>query len=462
MTKKAAPAPADPGAAQNISTVPNPAGQEIRVHIKLDAVPPERLLLWLNAKRAGRELTEAEKGIIFGIDLETLKSVEIVAPSIDEKAIESVLSSLTPEQRQLAAWNAATEEKQLALPGFFDDPYKKMFWGTASETILGINTRGELENREKTHYISEGGSPVSLSPRKDRPEDLQPMPLPPGEFGTSTKKLYLACCALLTAQTGYRERGRNNIIYLDVSEYAKACGEKVIPQKCKTPEELEKEKARIKAVSGNFSKQLRQDVNFLWSLSFGYPSSDGDGARLLASTSYSKGVWRLNFNTDFVDSVSSHLTEFPLALLKVPNRNLNSLPVLLQMSYHYSMYSNARRGVNSRLAVKTLLSYAVQLQTYEEMKEKKTNRNWKLRIKAVLEDILKDGIECGYLSRWAYYDGERELTPDQAAERTYFQWENLVIEYTPAQDVPGLYQKILCAPEATQTKKKDNTKRKKE
>lgn len=265
-----------------------------------------------------------------------------------------------------------------------------------------------------------------------------------GSIGISTHKLLSMGVALFTANNNieHRKDGQINVQTLRVAvplkEYATLCGYDVVPhlRDGMTNAEAEEEKKRAKNALDNARKKIKKDIDTLTRITLEW-TEKGKGAKgdfytfhLLGGGGVKNGM----IYFEFIQTMGEYLlklplTQYPVALLGIDERNPNAYRIGFKMAEHANMHNNLIRGTASRLKVKTLLDYT-SLPSIEDIRAQK--RSWQDRIKEPLECILESlTMEYGLLLDWRYSGPNGvELTDEEATFESYEDWADTLVEFT--------------------------------
>ena len=126
------------------------------------------------------------------------------------------------------------------------------------------------------------------------------------------------------------------------------------------------------------------------------------------------------------------------------NYKTNAYKIGLEIAKHHSIDNNAAAGTESTLSVKSLLSYAPDIPTYEKLKEQ-GQRNWKDKIKKVLDESLNYQVTGGLWEKWEYRDPvtDKTYTPETSQPLTWAKYSRLMVDFI-----------MKAAPDQTERRKK--------
>lgn len=281
-------------------------------------------------------------------------------------------------------------------------------------------------------------------------------------LGVSPHKLLSTAIASFTSLNntglGNQRDIRTGRVSIPLKEYALKCGYDVIEHPTETPEEAEKEARRAKNALDNARKKVKKDILLLRSASLTWEESikgqAGDFADvgILGAGAIRNGSIMLEFTTSIAEYlIHRPLTQYPIALLAVDERNNNAYTMGLVMAEHYSLDNNHINGTAQLLKVKTLISYT-NLPSIEEIR--KQRRRWEDRIKEPFEVSLDALSRCGLLEDWRYSKSKGgELTNEEATSFTsYEDWAETLVYFT-LKDAPDHTARLEARAEEKKTRR---------
>ena len=258
-----------------------------------------------------------------------------------------------------------------------------------------------------------------------------------GGLRISTQKLLDAFTIQLTQQNSYKNnRNLNTTVIIPLKDYIQQCGVDLKEKPTNTPEEAEKEKKRIKALIDNNRKKIKQDLETLfnismeWQESRGNDTKDFDRMRICDRVAIRSGNIILNFTLPMAEYLNNaYIMQYPLALLKVEERNPNSYRIGRKLALHNSIDNNQNKGTSDIISVKALLECAPDIITYDEVQN--TDRgHWNERIRLPLERALDSLVADGVVSFWEYCNHSKECLLDSQLEiKSYEDFSNLFIHF---------------------------------
>lgn len=284
-----------------------------------------------------------------------------------------------------------------------------------------------------------------------------------GTLGVSTHKLLSTGVAFLTDSNhvGSSKRILDILrIAIPLKEYAEKCGYDVTPHD-DTPEEA----LRAKRQLDNARRKIKKDINLLlastltWEEKIRGKAGDFDSMHILGRGGIRSGYINLEFTQSMGEYlIQLPLTQYPVALLGVDERNTNAYSMGLAMAEHFNMDNNQVRGTAQTLTVETLLKYT-NLPSYESIKMK---RGWEDRIKEPFENSLDVLTQCGLLSDWRYSGTKgAELTDEEATSFTsYEDWVKTNVFYT-LKDAPNHTPRLEARAEEKKARQKRTRSQKK-
>jgi len=206
------------------------------------------------------------------------------------------------------------------------------------------------------------------------------------------------------------------------------------------PESERKLSEKLKIHRGIIRDSLKDLLNV--SVTANEYNNTGTGMVLVQDYNVGESVVSINFG----EKIAQHLLSLPLAqlpeaLFLIDNRNMNAYALGRQMAIHYSLDMNQGEAGRNALSVETLLSHAPQIQSIEEVKEKR--QSWKQKIKDVLERALNEVQKAGVISFWGYRAprNTKKYTPEEAARLTWEEYRCLMVVYE-CQEVPDNKERI--------------------
>ena len=314
----------------------------------------------------------------------------------------------------------------------FEKPFLPMYNNTMTNDFIAISKsilQPDLFGTTAT-YTTPDGNKILI----ERFGELQT------GLSTSAKKIMSFAQVKLT-QINYYRASRdhiNNIVEIPLNEYAEKCGQQVEPRPMPTKEEQEKENRRAENTMRDFKKQLRKDLSGIAAYKESYTVTTGkykgdfvDNQRLIYKYSISKGKIIIYFDQDAAKMlVNGGVIQYPTCLLLHDNRNPNAYNIGYKMAFHNSMDNNAAKGTESTLSVKKLLEACPEIPTYEKLQER-GQRNWKDKIKKILESNLEEQIKIGLISQWEYRDPAtgKVYKPQDAQQLTWVQYSRLMVDF---------------------------------
>ena len=293
-----------------------------------------------------------------------------------------------------------------------------------------------------------------------------------GKLGVSTHKLLSMGIACFTDQNhtglGNNKGLRALRVSFPLQEYALACGYDVIEHPVATQEEAKKEAQRVENAIKNARRKIKKDLQLLlastltWEEKVKGKVGNFDGINILGRASLKNGEILMEFSGSMAEYlVQLPLTQYPIALLGIDERNPNAYLMGLKMNEHFNMDNNQIRGTAQSLRVVKLLSWG----NFPSLDSAGVKKNgWEARIKEPFETAL-DVLTGTYLEDWYYSHSKGvRLTDEEATSFSSFEkWANTLVHFT-LKDAPDHTPRLEARAQEKkdlQTKKRKNTGKKK-
>ena len=328
--------------------------------------------------------------------------------------------------------------------------YLPMLHGKATDSIATMAGSTIVENKlNNTGVVDTGEVKLVI----DKFTELS------GTLGVSTHKLLSMAVALFTElnHTGNKVRKANyTAVNIPLKEYALYCGYDVEEHTTETPEEAKRAENALK----NARKKINKDLAILFSSSLSWKEKvrgkQGDymDIRLIEAKGIKGGYITIKFSQTFSEYlVKLPITQYPVALLAVDERNNNAYSMGLKMAEHFNLDNNQIRATAQLLKVKTLLAYTT-LPTLADCK--RLRRPWTERVKEPFENALDALTACGLLENWEYSHPKGEAMTDEEATTfsNYEEWAETLVQFT-LKDAPDHTERL----EARAEEKKARAKR---
>ena len=332
--------------------------------------------------------------------------------------------------------------------------YLPMLHGKATDSIATMAGSTIVENKlNNTGVVDTGEVKLVI----DKFTELS------GTLGVSTHKLLSMAVALFTElnHTGNKAREANyTAVNIPLKEYALYCGYDVEEHTTETPEEAKAEAKRAENALKNARKKINKDLAILFSSSLSWKEKvrgkQGDymDIRLIEAKGIKGGYITIKFSQTFSEYlVKLPITQYPVALLAVDERNNNAYSMGLKMAEHFNLDNNQIRATAQLLKVKTLLAYTT-LPSIDNTTVKRVG--WENRIKEPFEKSLDALTACGLLENWEYTHPKGEAMTDEEATTfsNYEEWAETLVHFT-LKDAPDHTERL----EARAEEKKARAKR---
>lgn len=280
-----------------------------------------------------------------------------------------------------------------------------------------------------------GGSQISIVKHNDM-----------GSLSVSMQKLLDTASVYLCANNYYGGAGKNvnPTVRIPLIEYAAKNRVSLTPRKMATPEEQEKEDARVADRKKKFKQYIQRDLKDLAAMSWTGTIIKGRNAGNYSYVSYiSSHSIREQNDVDFIiinfdidaatHLLNSYMMWYPSALLAIDNRKATTYKIGVRIAKHNSNDNNVASGTNNTLSVRSLLEAATDLPSYEDITAR-GQRNWRNKIKLPLERALDDLMDddVRYLSKWEYRDPRTgtTYTSETAQPLAWEQYNRLMVDFT--------------------------------
>lgn len=249
---------------------------------------------------------------------------------------------------------------------------------------------------------------------------------------------------------------RTRTALIPLKSYVLACGYDV------TNPDPKKAETALK----NARKKINRDLNIIYNYSLSWKENikkkpkDFFDTRIIYSKGIKNGYIVITFTPEFADYlIELPLTQYPLLLLPLDERNANAYNMGLKIAEQYSIDNNQIKGTATRLKVKTLLS-VTDLPNINSASVKRSS--WKQRIKEPFENAL-DILTGDFLELedgWEYCKAKGEkLTNEEATNWTFDKWSNTLIEFK-MKDAPDHTARLEARAEEKKAKAKKETRKK--
>lgn len=376
---------------------------------------------------------------------------------VNAEALRNMLGSLLTDIHSTMNELKIIKKKACVIPGFsFDAPVLPVQNGPLINAFLSLS--GERIRKDDSNRLTDNnGHMIAV----EQPDGFV--------FGSSAKKLMMAILLYFSQTTLYCSDNPDTAVRIPLIAYGAANGLRLIPEKKDTEEEQEAERRRVAERQKEFRKTILRDLNSIGMLRFsgnetkknrtkvnakknadtmGKETDQNDkeedqsettdfsfsDQKLITSGTIKNGTIVVELNPEMARYIAHcPLMQFPPILLKNDNRKPNAFTLGVKISLHYSNRKNQGSGTNNTLSVKSLLTCAPEIPTYEQVTAN-NQRNWKQKIILPLENALNENVRIGYLKSWTYRDPSAKTTyPAEMVQ--FFSWEQyrrLMIDFEVA------------------------------
>lgn len=339
------------------------------------------------------------------------------------------------------------------------ESYMPMLHGKATDAIALMPGIIITENRlNNTGIIDAGGVRLVIS----KLTELS------GTLGVSTHKILSTAIALFTEHNhtgnGNQRAIRSCRISIPLKEYLLNCGYDVEEHLTETKEEAEKEAKRVKMAVDNARKKIKKDLLILksssltWTEKIKGKSGDFADVGILGAVAIKNGYIHIEFTLSMAEYlINLPLTQYPISLLGVDERNNNAYSMGLKMAEHFNLDNNQIKGNAQFLKVKTLLAYT-DLPSVEDCK--RLRRPFTERIEEPFENALDELTRKGFLKDWEYCHPKGVSMTDEEATAfgDFEEWANTLVHFT-LKDAPVHTARLEARAEEKKTRQSKKTKK---
>jgi len=176
----------------------------------------------------------------------------------------------------------------------------------------------------------------------------------------STLKLLDVCALALTAVNPHRP-GAGQIprtsVSIDLEDYMGICG---IPQ---TKPSKDKTRRKVKE-----DLEILYNISLEWSEPQGDKTADYAKMRIITSQGIKNGRILVNFSPEMAAYLTgAYVMRYPMAVLKIDERNSAAYHFGRKLALHHSMESNRAGGTANIISVKSLLASAPDIPSHREV-----------------------------------------------------------------------------------------------
>lgn len=338
-----------------------------------------------------------------------------------------------PQNKEYLSPKVIEKIKELLKPYRIQNEFHKFFpalHGKATDSIATMIGSTIEENRLNNTGVVESGE-VKLIIEKFNKLN--------GTLGVSTHKLLSVAIAKFTNlnHTGTKTRqAKFTAINIPLKEYALHCGYDVVENEASTEEEAKEEVLKAKRNLDNARRKIKKDLAILYSSTLSWTekvrgkNEDYMDIRLVEAKGIRKGFIQVHFSQTFSEYlIKLPITQYPVALLAVDERNSNAYAMGLKFTEHFNMDNNQIKGTAQILRVKTLLGLT-SLPTIGKIRSE--GRLWEDRIKEPFENSLDALTSCGLLEDWKYCHSKGAVMTDEEATswESYEEWADTLLHFT--------------------------------
>lgn len=248
----------------------------------------------------------------------------------------------------------------------------------------------------------------------------------------STLKLLDICALALTAINTHRPgsaRPPKTSVSIDLDEYMRICG---IPAT-----KPSKDKARRKVKE---DLEILFNISLEWSEPLGGKTADYAKMRIITSQGIKNGRILVNFSPEMGAYLTgAYVMQYPMAVLKIDERNSSAYHFGRKLALHHSMESNQAGGTANIISVKSLLSSAPDIPPHQEVAA--AGRQFEQRIQNPFNRTM-EALE-GFID-WEFCNSKGQpLDEDQINDFKYSVFIDCYIKFEIKDTVSTLVQRIL-------------------
>lgn len=238
-----------------------------------------------------------------------------------------------------------------------------------------------------------------------------------GGLRTSTHKLLDACTIALTQQNNYRgaDNKINPFVTISLECFMELCDIPLTkPSKDKTRRKVKEDLDTL------------YHISIEWTETSGKKTKDFAKIRVCDKVAFVRGNIVFSFSLDMAKYLTNaYIMQYPMALLKVDERNPNSYHIGKKLLLHNSIKNNKHKGTANILGVNILLKVCPNIPTYKQVLA--TGRQLDQRIKLPFETALNS---LSSLIRLEYCNSKGDtLTDEQLKATDYDTFIKLYIKF---------------------------------
>lgn len=297
--------------------------------------------------------------------------------------------------------------------------FSPMLQGTGSNRLSQISTRTTSPDVDAIT----GVATISAEDFKVFIEGYQNLS---GGLRVSTHKLLDVCAINLTRQNDFRGEGElQTAVMIPLEDYMRLCGIPLTkPSKDKT------------------RRRVQEDLEALYSVSIEWREKSGKSVkdyakmRIVSAQGIKSGMIHVGFSPEFAKYLTNaYIMQYPIALLKVDERNPNSYHIGRKLLLHFSMDNNQKKGTANIVGVRALLSACPDIPDYEDVMA--SDRHTDRRIRTPLEDALN---ALDFIT-WEYVNSKSApLADGQILNTTFDEFRELYVRFT-VKNYPPIVEK---------------------
>ncbi len=258
-----------------------------------------------------------------------------------------------------------------------------------------------------------------------------------GVLSISTHKLLNMAIVYFTAEnhTGNDRRELRSLgVSIPLKKYVLQCGYDITEHATNTPEEADAEAVRADNMLKNARRRIKKDLELLkhstvhleekikWEL------GNSETVGIFFRGQIKKGMIEIEFTPPIAKYlIRQPLTQYPVALLNIDERNPNAYAMGLKIAEHYNMDNNQIKGTAQTLKVGTLLAVTA----LPDADDKTVKRvGWATRIRKPFEKAMDSLVSCGLLSGWQYESNGCPVKDGKLDFGHFNTWKGTLVYFT--------------------------------
>ncbi len=276
--------------------------------------------------------------------------------------------------------------------------YAKMLISNETRKLGTVTTQGSpLKRDEITGEITIPAGALTVK-IKAKGKDIKNR-LEAKDLKVSTHKLLDLCYIELTNINDYRGKDRNLEVVIPLDRYRELL---------QLPD--------TKASRDRVRKRVREDLDMLSRIGFIREDPSGKINYYSLCQDYTIDPWKGYFTFTFgqkvaEDLIGGYMTEYPVELLALDERNRAAFYIGNKLSQHYSIRTNQIKGTADIISLNALLRACPVIPSYEEVME--TDRHLERRIIQATTDAINS---LPFIEDWSYCNAKKVPETEEQRE----------------------------------------------